>query len=199
MEAKVGKPAPEIVTRGYFDGAIDRIKLSDYRGKWVILYFYPGDFTFVCPTELTTIAYRYKEFEEIDTIILSISTDSPFTHKAWQEHELMKMVEGGLPFPMLSDPGGRIGQKYGVYDEEDGVNIRGRFIIDPDGILQAMEILAEPVGRHVKEMIRQIKAFRLTRNTGEALPADWEPGKQTFKPSPDIVGKIHEMWKPGKK
>lgn len=125
-----------------------------------------------------------------------MSTDSRFTHKIWQEEELSKMVDGGIPFPMLSDPGGRIGKVYGVYDEEAAVDIRGRFLIDPDGLVQAIEIVAPPVGRNVMEFIRQVKAFQHVRATGEATPAGWEPGQITLKPGPDLVGKVWQVWKP---
>jgi alkyl hydroperoxide reductase subunit AhpC len=128
---------------------------------------------------------------------LSVSVDSRFTHKIWQEEELSKMVDGGVPFPMLSDQGGRVGQIYGVYDEAAGVNIRGRFLIDPDMVIQAMEILSPPVGRSVKELLRQIKAFQHVRETGEVMPAGWEPGGKTLKPGPDLVGKVWKVWKPG--
>jgi alkyl hydroperoxide reductase subunit AhpC len=125
-----------------------------------------------------------------------MSVDSRFTHKIWQEQELSKMVEGGVPYPMLSDPGGRIGRVYGVYDEAGAVDIRGRFIIDPDGMIQAMEVLTPSVGRNVTELIRQVKAFQHVRETGEATPSGWQPGKTTLKPGPDLVGKVWEVWKP---
>jgi len=130
--------------------------------------------------------------------VLAMSTDSRFTHKIWNEVELSKMVEGGIPFPMLSDQGGRIGTVYGVYDEEAGVDIRGRFIIDPDGVIQAMEVLTPPVGRNPDELIRQIKAFQHVRETkgAEATPSGWTPGETTLKPGPDLVGKVWEVWKP---
>ena len=116
----------------------------------------------------------------------------------WQEDELSKMVDGGFPFPMLSDPGGRIGSVYGIYDEAGGVDVRGRFIIDPDGIIQAIEILTPPVGRKVTESIRQLQAFQHVRETkgAEACPAGWEPGEPTLKIGPDLVGKVWEVWKP---
>jgi len=104
------------------------------------------------------------------------------------------MVEGGFPYPMLSDATGRVGRLYGVYDEEAGVDIRGRFIIDPDGVIQAAEIMTPSVGRNVKELIRQIKAFQHVRKTSEATPAGWEPGKATLKPGPDLVGKVWTVW-----
>lgn len=127
--------------------------------------------------------------------VLSLSTDSRFSHKIWQEVELSRMVPGGVPYPMVSDAGGRIGSVYGVYDEEAGVNIRGRFIIDPDGIIQAMEVLTPAVGRNVSELLRQIKAFQHVRATGEVMPSGWQPGKPTLKPGPAMVGKVWQAWK----
>ena len=133
----------------------------------------------------------------MDVEVLSISVDSHFVHKIWQEGELSKMVEGGVPFPMLSDAGGKIGSIYGVYDEAGGVNTRGRFIIDPDGVIQAIEILTPPVGRNVSELFRQVQAFQLVRESkgSEATPSGWQPGKPTLKPGPDLVGKVWKEWK----
>ena len=125
-----------------------------------------------------------------------MSTDSRFTHKMWNEFELSKMVEGGIPFPMLSDQGGRIGTVYGVYDAAAGVNIRGRFIIDPDGIIQGMEVLTPTVGRNISETIRQVKAFQHVRATGEVTPSGWQPGKKTLTPGPDLAGRVWEVWQP---
>ena len=125
-----------------------------------------------------------------------MSVDSRFTHKVWNEVELAKMVEGGIPYPMLSDQGGRVGTVYGVYDKAAGVNIRGRFIIDPDGVIQAMEALTPSVGRNIGETIRQVKAFQHVRETGEATPSGWQPGKTTLKPGPDLVGRVWEVWQP---
>jgi len=128
--------------------------------------------------------------------VFAISVDSRFSHKIWQEEELSKMVEGGVPFPLLSDSGGRVGSVYGVYDEEAGVDIRGRFIIDPDFVLRAMEVLTPEVGRNVSELIRQVKAFQHVRATGEVTPSGWQPGKPTLKPGPDLAGKVWKEWKP---
>lgn len=127
-----------------------------------------------------------------------MSTDSQFVHKIWQEQELSKMVKGGVPFPMLSDAGGQIGSMYGVYDEAGGVNIRGRFLIDPDGVIQSMEVMTPPVGRNVSELFRQIQAFQHVRKTkgAEVTPAGWTPGKTVLKPGPDLVGRVWEVWKP---
>jgi alkyl hydroperoxide reductase subunit AhpC len=145
---------------------------------------------------LTAVAAKYDEIESLGAVVLAISIDSPFTHKVWQEGELSKMIPGGLPYPMLSDTGGRIGELYGVYDEANGVDIRGRFLIDPEGVLQAMEVLAPAVGRNVAEMIRQIRACQFVRETGEATPAGWEPGKKSLKPGEELVGKVCEIWAP---
>lgn len=126
--------------------------------------------------------------------VLSISVDSHFVHKVWQEAELSKMIEGGVPFPMLSDPGGRIGALYGVNDPEAGINVRGRFLIDPEGIVQAMEVLTAQVGRSVPELIRQIKAFQHHRKTGDVIPSGWRSGDPALKPDPKLAGKTWERW-----
>jgi len=135
--------------------------------------------------------------DELGVEVLAISTNSHFVHKMWQEEELSKMVEGGFPWPMVSDGTGSIGKMYGVYDESGGVDIRGRFIIDPDGTIQAMEVLTPTVGRNFKELIRQVKAYQHVAATGEVTPAGWQPGKKTLKPGPDLVGKVWEVWKIG--
>lgn len=129
--------------------------------------------------------------------VLSMSIDSMFVHKMWDDDELAKMVEGGVPFPMLSDAGGKVGKVYGVFDETAGVEARGRFIIDPDGVIQGFEVLTPPVGRNVNESIRQIQAFQLVRETkgAEATPSGWRPGKKTLKPGIDLVGKVWQEWK----
>jgi alkyl hydroperoxide reductase subunit AhpC len=145
---------------------------------------------------LAAVAAKYGEFQALGVEVLSVSTDSRFVHKIWQEEELSKMVEGGVPFPMLSDGGGRIGTVYGVYDEAAGVDIRGRFIIDPDGIIRAMEVLTPEVGRNPGELIRQIKAFQHVRATGEVTPSGWLPGQKTLTPGPALVGKVWQEWKP---
>ena len=126
-----------------------------------------------------------------------MSIDSVFVHKMWNDNELSKMVDGGVPFPMLSDAGGRVGKVYGVFDEDAGVEARGRFIIDPDGAIQAYEVLTPPVGRNVAESLRQIQAFQHVRKTegGEATPSGWRPGKTALKPGPDLVGRVWEVWK----
>ena len=147
---------------------------------------------------MSAVAGKAEEFEKLGVQVLSCSTDSRFVHKIWQEQELSKMVDGGFPFPMLSDAGGKIGSVYGIYDEAAGVDVRGRFIIDPDGVIQAIEVLTPPVGRKVGESIRQLQAFQHVRKTkgAEVCPAGWEPGKPVLKVGPDLVGRVWEVWKP---
>ena len=126
-----------------------------------------------------------------------MSIDSVFVHKMWDDHELSKMVDGGIPFAMLSDTGGKVGTAYGIYDDEAGVETRGRFIIDPEGVVQGYEVLTPPVGRNVNESLRQVQAFQLVRESkgAEATPSGWKPGKVTLKPGPDLVGKVWKAWK----
>ena len=146
---------------------------------------------------MSAVAAKNKVFEELGVQVLSVSVDSVFVHKMWNDHELSKMVDGGIPFPMLSDQDGSIGKAYGIYDEDGGIETRGRFIIDPDGIIQGYEVLTPPVGRNVAESIRQVKAFQLVRESKgtEATPSGWKPGKKTLKPGPDLVGNVWKEWK----
>lgn len=197
VQARVGMEAPDFEANAFVSGeGFKPIKLSDYKGKWIVLCFYPGDFTFVWPTELAAVAARYDELKSLDIEVLAMSTDSRFVHKIWQEEELSKMIKGGVPFPMLSDAGGKIGSIYGIYDEAAGVDIRGRFIIDPDFVIRAMEVPTPEVGRNPDELIRQIKAFQHVVSTGEVTPSGWQPGEITLKPGPDLAGKVWEVWKP---
>lgn len=146
---------------------------------------------------MSAVADKHAAFEELGVQVLSVSVDSVFVHKMWNDHELSKMIGGDIPFPMLADQGGEVGRLYGVFDEDAGVEARGRFLIDPDGIIQGFEVLTPPVGRNVSETLRQIKAFQLVRESKgtEATPSGWKPGKKTLKPSPDLVGKVWEEWK----
>lgn len=198
MCCKVGALAPDFETDAYYpNGEVKKVKLSNLRGKWVVLFFYPADFTFVCPTELIDLADKYEELKELNTEVVGISIDTVFVHKVWQEVELSKMREGGVPFPLASDLGGKIGQLYGVYDESLGLDLRGTFIIDPDGVLQSVEINNAPVGRNADELVRKIQAFQFVRATGgkEVCPAKWQPGKPTLKPGIEIAGKVYEVYK----
>jgi alkyl hydroperoxide reductase subunit AhpC len=145
---------------------------------------------------LTAVAARYDELKALNVEVLAASTDSRFVHKIWQEEELAKMLPGGVPYPMMSDPGGKIGSVYGIYDPDGGVDLRGRFIIDPDGVIQAMEVLTPSVGRNPAELVRQVKAFQHVRETGQVTPSGWEPGQVALTPGPSLVGKVWKVWSP---
>jgi peroxiredoxin (alkyl hydroperoxide reductase subunit C) len=147
---------------------------------------------------VSAVAANYETLQKLDAEVISVSVDSHFVHKMWNDHELVKMVEGGVPFPMVADQAGNIGRAYGCWDENQGIELRGRFIIDPDGVIQAMEVLTPPVGRKIDETVRQLQAFQHVRATGgkEACPAGWQPGKATLKPGPDLVGNVWKVWNP---
>jgi len=187
ITAKVGEPAPAFTVPAFVDKEIKNISLKDYKGKWVILFFYPADFTFVCPTELEDLADHYEEFKKLNTEILSISVDTVWAHKVWKDiSPKIKKVQ----FPMLSDNRRTVSEAYGVLDVKEGVAIRGRFIIDPDGVLVGMEVLNNNVGRSAAELLRQLKAFQHVREHGDACPASWTEGQDTLKPGLDIAGKL---------
>lgn len=147
---------------------------------------------------MSAVADKYADLKQLGCEVISVSVDSHFVHKMWNDHELTKMVDGGVPFHMASDQAGNVGRAYGVWDEEQGIELRGRFIIDPDGVIQAAEVLTPPVGRRVAETIRQVQAFQHVRATkgAEATPAGWTPGAKTLSPGPHLVGKVWEVWKP---
>jgi peroxiredoxin len=192
----VGKKVPDFEAQAYFpvEGTMEKVKLSDYEGQWTLLCFYPADFTFVCPTEINAVARVYSELQKLNVEVLAVSTDTVFSHKVWHENsDLIKPVK----FPMLADPKGEVCRLYEVYDDGEGLAVRGRFLIDPDGILRAVEVVYPNVGRNVKELLRQIKAFQYVReHPDEIAPAGWEPGKKTFKPGFSIAGKVYQIWKP---
>jgi alkyl hydroperoxide reductase subunit AhpC len=147
---------------------------------------------------VSAVADSYKRLQALGVEVISVSVDSHFVHKMWNDHELVKMVDGGIPFHMGSDQAGNIGRAYGVWDEGQGIEMRGRFLIDPDGVVQAMEVMTPPVGRRLAETIRQVQAFQLVRASKgtEATPAGWMPGDPVLKPGPDLVGNVWKIWKP---
>ena len=149
---------------------------------------------------MSAVAANFDRLQELGVEVISISVDSQFVHKMWNDMELAKMAGRDVPFHMASDGPGNVGRIYGVYDADAGVELRGRFIIDPDGVIQGMEVLTPPVGRKLDETIRQIKAYQHVRASKgtEVCPAGWEPGKKTLKPGPALVGKIWEVWDPKK-
>ncbi len=184
----IGKPIIDLEFEAFQGNEFKKIKLSNYLGKWMVLFFYPADFTFVCPTELEELADHYNEFQNMGVEILSVSTDTTFVHKAWHDHSpAIKKIQ----YPMLADPTGKLCREMGIYIEEEGLALRGTFIIDPEGVLQAYEVNSNNIGRSALELIRKIQAAQFVReHKGEVCPASWRPGNQTLKPGIDLVGKI---------
>jgi len=193
----VGQVYPEISAMAYLEGKVEEINLGNYKKSWKLIYFYPGDFTFVCPTELAELAGKKCDFDELKVDVFVISVDSPYVHKAWDDAELSKMTAVKFPYPMISDQDGKIGKSFGVYDEKSKINLRGAFLIDPDDVIQAITILASPVGRSVSEIIRQIQAFQYSRENNEVCPASWKPGEKALVPGADLVGSVYHYWKMG--
>lgn len=185
----IGKTVPDFEAEIYQGEAFQKIKLSDFRGRWLVLFFYPADFTFICPTELEDLADNYDTFKQLDTEVVSISTDTVFVHKAWHDHsEAVRKVT----YPMLADPTGNLSRIFGTYIEDEGISLRGTFIIDPDGALQAMEVNANNIGRSSEELLRKLRAAQFVREHGvfEVCPARWKPGEKTLRPGIDLIGKI---------
>ena len=184
---QINQKAPEFSAKAFHDGDFTTVKLSDYRGKWVVLFFYPADFTFVCPTELGELADNYDTFRKLGADILSVSTDTAFVHKAWHDNsETIRRVR----FPMLADPGGKVSRAYGAYDEEHGHALRATFVIDPEGKIKAFEFHDNGIGRSVEELLRKLQAAQFTATHGVVCPPSWKPGAKPLKPGLDLVGKI---------
>lgn len=175
-------------TTAFHNGEFVDISNEDLKDKWAIFFFYPADFTFVCPTELGDVADYYEELQKMGVEVYSVSTDTHFTHKAW--HDASETI-GKIQFPMLGDPTHEISRNFEILRENEGVANRGTFIVDPDGIIQAEEVTCEGIGRHAEELVRKVKAAQYIRaHPGEVCPAKWEEGAETLAPSLDLVGKI---------
>ena len=190
----IGQKVPDFKLETYepSTGKFGEFSLQKARmaGKWTILFFYPADFTFVCPTELADLADVYNQLKSLGAEVVSISTDTKFVHLAWKQDE--KLLEK-VSFPMGADPLGKISRLFGVYDEETGLALRGTFIINPEGILVSAEINFYNVGRNASELLRKMKAnVYLADHPDEACPARWEPGQKTLKPSEELVGHVYE-------
>jgi len=172
----------------FHEGQIKKVRLSDYKDKWLILFFYPADFTFVCPTELEETAEHYEELKKLGAEVISVSTDTAFVHKAWYDNSpAIKKIK----FPMLADPSGKLCRAFNTYIDDEGLSFRGTFIIDPDSILKAYEMHDNSIGRSAKELLRKLQAAIFVReHKGEVCPANWKPGDKTLKPGLDLVGKI---------
>ena len=181
MSQLVGRLAPEFALEGVLNGAFHTYRLSDYKGKWVVLFFYPLDFTFVCPTEILAFSDRLGEFRKIDAEVLGASVDSKFSHLAWTEKPREEGGIKGLAYPLLEDLGKDLAREYNVLAENGRIALRGLFIIDPDGVIQHATINNTAVGRSVDETLRVLQAFQYVRDHGEVCPADWKPGTKAMK------------------
>lgn len=186
--ATVGREAPEFEAKAFHNAEVKTVKLADYKGKWVVLFFYPADFTFVCPTELGDLADMYDELQKLNVEVLSVSTDTHWVHKAWHEDsETIKKIK----FAMVADPTHEICDKYGVLIPEEGIALRGTFVINPEGIIKTMEVHEDGIGRSAEELLRKIQAAQfIASNKGMVCPGNWKPGSKTLKPGLDLVGKI---------
>lgn len=193
---RIGEAVPDYEFEAFQDNATKTMKFSDFRTKWLVVMFYPADFTFVCPTELEEMAGLYPKFQEMNTEVVSFSTDTVFVHKAW--HDTSEAIKK-ITFPMGSDPSGKIAAAFGVLVDggdlplspDEGLALRGTFVIDPTGVLRTMEVHDNSVGRSAKETLRKVQAAQYTQtHQGQVCPASWEPGDDTLEPGMDLVGKI---------
>ena len=184
----IGQPIDDFECMVFCQEKMYSVKVSDFKNKWLVLFFYPADFTFVCPTELEELADNYEQFKTLNTEIICLSTDTVFVHKAWHDHSpaIKKIM-----FPMGADTNGNIARGLGVYIPAEGLALRGTFIIDPDGILQAYEVNSNNVGRNALELLRKLQAAQFVReHHGEVCPANWHPGEKTLTPGLELVGKL---------
>ncbi|AJD48763.1 alkyl hydroperoxide reductase subunit C [Isoalcanivorax pacificus W11-5] len=174
--------------QAFKDGKFIEVTEADLKGKWAVFFFYPADFTFVCPTELGDVADHYAEFQKLGVEIYSVSTDTHFTHKAW--HDASDTIRK-IKYTMLGDPTMQISRNFEVLREDQGLANRGTFIVDPNGIIQTVEITAEGIGRDAEDLLRKVKAAQyVATHPGEVCPAKWKEGEATLAPSLDLVGKI---------
>ena len=174
--------------QAFKDGKFIEVSDADVKGNWAVFFFYPADFTFVCPTELGDVADHYEEFQKMGVEIYSVSTDTHFTHKAW--HDSSETI-GKIKYTMIGDPTATISRNFEVLRENEGLANRGTFIVDPVGVIQALEITAEGIGRDASDLLRKVKAAQYVRaHPGEVCPAKWKEGEETLAPSLDLVGKI---------
>jgi len=172
----------------YLNGKFIEVSDADLKGKWSVVFFYPADFTFVCPTELGDLADNYETFKSLGVEIYGVSTDTHFTHKAW--HDTSDTI-GKIQYPMIGDPTGAISRNFEVMVEEQGLALRGTFVINPEGQIKIVEVHDDGVGRDAKELLRKVQAAQyVAAHPGEVCPAKWTPGEKTLAPSLDLVGKI---------
>jgi len=186
---RIGNRIPELTLEAFHKDEFVKINLNDYEGKWLVLLFYPADFTFVCPTEIEEAADNYKEFTKLDAEVMTVSTDTAFAHKAW--HDNSKAISK-VKFPMLADPTGKMCREFGTYIKDEGLSLRTTAIINPDQELVAYDIHDNSIGRNTQEILRKLQAAKFVYDNDGAIvcPASWKPGDKTLKPGIDLVGKI---------
>jgi peroxiredoxin len=188
MNSLINTEIKPFKAQAYHAGKFTTLTNVDLTGKWSVLFFYPADFTFVCPTELGDLADNYAELQSLNVEVYSVSTDTHFAHKAW--HDNSETI-GKIQFPMIGDPTGALTRNFGVMNEDDGLAERGTFVVNPEGKIKLIEITEGGVGRSAAELLRKIKASQhVAAHPGEACPASWQPGAETLTPSLDLVGKI---------
>ena len=186
--AQINQTIPEFSVQAFHNGEFTSVSSDDLKGKWSVFFFYPADFTFVCPTELGDLADSYPELQAMDVEVYSVSTDTHFTHKAW--HDASETIQK-INFPMLADPTGVLSRGFDVMIEEEGLALRGTFVVNPEGEIKVAEVHDLGIGRDASELVRKVKAAQyVANNDGEVCPAKWKPGEATLKPSLDLVGKI---------
>lgn len=184
----IGRDVSDFKVQAYVGGEFKEVTKNDIMGKWSVFFFYPADFTFVCPTELEDLANKYQEFKNINCEIYSVSCDTHFVHKAW--HDVSKTIQK-IQYPMLADPTGELTRDFDVMIEENGLAERGSFIVNPEGKIVAYEVIAGNVGRNADELFRRVQASQFVAEHGDQVcPAKWQPGADTLKPSLDLVGLI---------
>lgn len=184
----INENAPNFTEDAFVNGKEEKISLSDYKGKWVVLFFYPKDFTFVCPTELGELADNYDKFKKLGAEILSVSTDTVEVHKAW--HDASDTIKK-IKFPMIADPARRVTRAYWTLIENEGISLRSTYFINPEGKIMAFEFHNNDIGRSIDETLRKLEAaIYVTENKGQVCPMNWKPGQKTLKPGLDLVGKI---------
>ena len=188
MSSLINTEIKPFKVNAYHNGQFTKVSDTDLKGKWSIVFFYPADFTFVCPTELGDLADYYPEFQKAGVEIYSVSTDTHFTHKAWHDtSDTIKKIQ----FPMLGDPTGVLSRNFDVMIETEGLALRGTFVIDPEGKIKLCEVHDPSIGRSAQELLRKVQAAQYTaQHKGEVCPAAWKPGEKTLAPSLDLVGKI---------
>ncbi len=188
MKTLINSTVPEFKAQAFYKNDFVEITNDNLKGKWSIFFFYPADFTFVCPTELGDMADKYADFQKLGVEVYSVSTDTHFTHKAW--HDASPTIKK-ITYPMLADPTGKLSKAFGVYIKEAGLAYRGTFLIAPDGKIKIAEVQDNAVGRNADELFRKVQAAQfVAENPNEVCPAKWTPGAKTLKPGLDLVGKI---------